>query len=212
MTTLGVMLVDDHAVVRAGYRRLIELEPGLAVVAEAADADQALALLARLDPLPAVAVVDLSMPGRSGLDLLRRIALRWPAVQTLVFSMHDGPALVTQALEAGAAGFVTKRSAPEVLVEALRRVAAGERPVLSPELAQAPRQPQARPPHEALSAREFQVLHGLLAGRSVEQIAQDLRLSAKTVANHQTAIRQKLGLATAVELVRYAQQHRLFEG
>ena len=211
MSTLGVMLVDDHAVVRAGYRRLIELEPGLAVVAEAADADQALALLARLQPLPGVVVVDLSMPGRSGLDLLRRIALRWPAVHTLVFSMHDGPALVAQALEAGAAGFVAKSSPPEWLVEALRRVAAGERPVLSPGLQQAPQQPQARPPHEALSAREFQVLQGWLAGHTVEQVAQHLRLSAKTVANHQTAIRQKLGVATAVELVRYAQQHRLFQ-
>lgn len=207
---LHVMLVDDHAVVRTGYRRLLELEPGCEVVAEAADGDEALACLGRMQPLPDVVVLDLSMPGRSGLDLLRRIGLRWPGVRTLVFSMHEAPAVVAQALAAGAAGFVSKASDPEVLVQALRAVAQGQRPVLSPELAAAVAQPQARPPHEALSTREFQVLQGLVAGQTLDEIAAALHLSSKTVSNHQTTIRQKLGVATAVELLRYAQQHRLF--
>jgi len=207
---LRVMLVDDHAVVRTGYRRLLELAPDCAVVAEAGDGDQALSLLARLSPLPDVVVVDLSMPGRSGLDLLRRIGLRWPGVRTLVFSMHEAPALVAQALAAGAAGFISKASDPELLVLALRAVAQGQRPVLSPDLAAAPAQAQARPPHEALSAREFQVLQGLVAGQTLDEMAAALHLSSKTVSNHQTTIRQKLGVATAVELLRYAQQHRLF--
>lgn len=209
--TLHVMLVDDHAVVRAGYRRLLELEPDCVVSAECADGDAAYALLQQRCPPPVdVIVLDLSMPGRSGLDLLRRIALRWPAVRRLVFSMHDSPAVVAQALAAGADGFVTKSSPPEVLVAALRRVAAGEPRVLSPDIADAPAQPAAQAPHLALSPREFQVLQGLLAGDALDLIAERLHLSAKTVSNHQTLIRQKLGVGNAVELLRYAQQHRLF--
>ena len=207
---IAVALVDDHAVVRAGYRRLLELEPAFAVVAECADGDAAFDLLQRGTPRVDVLVLDLSMPGRSGLDLLRRAALRWPGVATLVFSMHDSPAMVAQALQAGAAGFVTKSSQPEWLVAALKRVAAGERRVLSPDIAGAAQAPAALPPHQALSPREFQVLQGLVAGEPVDAIAERLHLSAKTVSNHQTGIRQKLGVATAVELLRYAQQHRLF--
>lgn len=205
-----VMLVDDHAVVRAGYRRLLELEPDCVVSAECADADAALSLLQqRVPPGVDVMVLDLSMPGRSGFDLLRRSALRWPGIGLLVFSMHDSPAMVAQALQAGAAGFVTKSSPPEVLVQALRRVAAGERGVLSPDLAATAGAPTALAPHQALSAREFQVLLGLVAGEPIEAIAERLHLSGKTVSNYQTGIRQKLGISTALELLRYAQQHRL---
>jgi DNA-binding NarL/FixJ family response regulator len=205
------MLVDDHAVVRAGYRRLLELEPDCVVSAECSDGDSAYALLQQRPPPPVdVIVLDLSMPGRSGLELLRRMALRWPVMRRLVFSMHDSPAMVAQALAAGADGFVTKSSPPEVLVAALRRVAAGEQRVLSPDIAQAPAQPAAVAPHLALSPREFQVLQGLLAGEALAAIAERLHLSAKTVSNHQTLIRQKLGVGNAVELLRYAQLHRLF--
>ena len=213
-----VMLVDDHAVVRAGYRRLLEDEPDLVVVGEQADADGAHAALGRVPagspPGQCAAdllVLDLSMPGRSGLDLLRRAALRWPRLRVLVFSMHDSPAMVTQALKAGAAGFVTKSSEPEVLVQALRRIAAGEAPVLSPDLDRAlPGGVAPPPPHLSLSPREFDVLRGLLEGQTLEQIADRLRLSPKTVSNYQTAIRQRLGVATAVELLHYARVHRLW--
>ena len=209
--TLHVMLVDDHAVVRAGYRRLLEMEPDCVVSAECADGDSAYVMLQLRQPPPVdVIVLDLSMPGRNGFDLLRRMALRWPVVRRLVFSMHDSPAMVAQALAAGADGFVTKSSPPEVLVAALRRVAAGEPRVLSPDIAAAPAQPGAQAPHLALSPREFQVLQGLLAGDALDVIAERLHLSAKTVSNHQTLIRQKLGVGNAVELLRYAQLHRLF--
>ncbi|MES2718326.1 MAG: response regulator transcription factor [Pseudomonadota bacterium] len=209
--TLHVMLVDDHAVVRAGYRRLLELEPDCVVSAECADGDSAYALLQqRQPPRVDVIVLDLSMPGRSGFDLLRRIALRWPLLRRLVFSMHDSPAMVAQALAAGADGFVTKSSPPEVLVDALRRVAAGAQRVLSPDIADAAVRPAAQAPHLALSTREFEVLQGLLAGEALDAIAGRLHLSAKTVSNHQTLIRQKLGVGNAVELLRYAQLHRLF--
>jgi DNA-binding NarL/FixJ family response regulator len=208
---LRVMLVDDHAVVRTGYRRLLELERDMAVVAECGDADSAQAALQRHDGADVdLVVLDLSMPGRGGLDLLRRGSLRWPRVHWLVFSMHDGPAVVGQALRAGAAGFVTKSSEPDELVQALRRVAAGERPVLSQDVVQAAGTPAAAPPHQALSAREFDVLRLLLQGLAPADIAQRLHLSPKTVSNLQTRIRSRLGVATPVELLRYAQQHRLF--
>ena len=210
---LRVMLVDDHAVVRAGYRRLLDDEAGLRVVAECGDAESAYAALGPAAAASAdVLVLDLSMPGRSGLDMLRRARLRWPRLRVLVFSMHDSPAMVAQALAAGAAGFITKSSEPALLVAALRRVAAGEQAVLSPDIAGAAQAPGAAPPHQALSAREFEVLRGLAEGLSVEQIAARLHLSPKTVSNYQTQVRQRLGLQTAVDLLHYARQHRLLPG
>ncbi len=203
-----VVLVDDHAVVRAGYRRLLADEGDLQVVAEFADADAAyVALVAAPPGAFEVLVLDLSLPGRSGLDVLRQARQRWPALPILVFSMHDSPAMVAQALAAGAAGFITKSSEPALLVSALRRVARGERGVLSPDIAAAAQ--AAAPPHRLLSGREFEVLRGLAQGQTVEQIAALLHLSPKTVSNYQTQIRQRLGLGTAVDLLRYAQTHRL---
>ena len=210
---LRVMLVDDHAVVRAGYRRLLDDEAGLRVVAECGDAESAYAALGPAAAATAdVLVLDLSMPGRSGLDMLRRARLRWPRLRVLVFSMHDSPAMVAQALAAGAAGFITKSSEPALLVAALRRVAAGEEAVLSPDIAGAARAASAAAPQQQLSAREFEVLRGLAEGLSVEQIAARLHLSPKTVSNYQTQVRQRLGLQTAVDLLHYARQHRLLPG
>lgn len=209
---LRVALVDDHAVVRAGYRRLLELE-NIEVAAEFADADSAYAALSpdSADALDLL-VLDLSLPGRSGLELLRRLRQRRPQLRVLVFTMHDSVALVLQCLNAGAAGFVTKSSAPEVLVDAVHRAVRGERP-LSPDVAaavereQALAQPEA--PHLRLSTREFDVLRALIEGASVEEISRRLHLSPKTVSNYQTLVRQKLGVTTAVELLHYAREHGL---
>ncbi len=206
---MKVMLIDDHAVVREGYRRLLELEAGCEVVAEFARADEALQWLARgnaegLDVL----VLDLSMPGMSGLDVLRHITQRWSSLKVLIFSMHDHPSMVSQALKFGACGYITKSSSPEELVQAARRVCTGAVAVLSQDIAGLLGR-SASAPHESLSSREFQVLMRLLAGDDLEAIADRLHLSAKTVSNYQTLIRQKLGVGTAVELLRYAQAHGL---
>lgn len=124
--SIGVMLVDDHAVVREGYRRLLAMEVDIEVTAECGSADEALQAL-RCDSVSTqVLVMDLSMPGRDGMDLLRRVRLWWPALQVLVFSMHDSPALVMQALRLGAVGYITKSSPPEDLVAAVRHAAEGQ--------------------------------------------------------------------------------------
>lgn len=209
---IGVMLVDDHAVVREGYRRLLESEAGIRVVGEHADAESAQAALERApDGSVSVVVLDLSMPGRGGLALARRIGARWPALRVLVFSMHDQAATVAQALEAGVAGYITKTSEPQLLVQAVRRVAAGESRVLSPDVARSLAAPDTQAPHRQLSAREFDVLQGLLQGASLDAIAQRLCISPKTVSNVQTQIRAKLGVANAIELLNYARRRHLVQ-
>ncbi len=205
---IRVALADDHAVVREGYRRLLALEDDLRVSAEFADADAVLDALQRGALAADVLVLDLSMPGRSSLDLLRRVRAHWPALRVLVFSMHDDAARVQQALRAGALGYITKSSPPEDLVAAVREVARG-RQVLSADIAAHAEPPAAPPPHLMLSPREFDVLRGLLQGASLDQIAEALHISPKTVSNLQTALRQKLGVSNAVELLRYAQAHGL---
>ena len=204
---LRVVLADDHAVVRTGYRRLLELEEDMEVVADFGDSDSACAWFAahRADVL----VLDLSMPGRGGLETLARVKARDGAPRVLVFSMHDNPAIVDQALKAGADGYLTKSSEPDLLIDAVRRVARGERP-LSDDVAAA--RANAGAAHVELSPREFEIFRLLAAGRTVEQIAARLFLSAKTVANYQTAIRQKTGLASVLEMYRHAEAHGLLDG
>jgi DNA-binding NarL/FixJ family response regulator len=197
-----VLLADDHAVVREGYRRLLELEPDVAVVGECADGESVRAAIGRGVAVD-VLVLDLSMPGCGGLAVLRRARDARPPVQVLVFTMHDSPTMVAQALRAGAAGFVTKNSAPRELVDAVRRVAAGERPVLSPDVAGVAAGDAVRAP---LAPREFEVLQLLAQGCSVDEVGRRIHLSAKTVSNYQTAIRQKLGVSTGIELLREARR------
>lgn len=205
---IRVALADDHAVVREGYRRLLSLEPDLTVCGEFADAESVFSALQRGTLQADVLVLDLSMPGRSALDLLRRIQVHWPELRVLVFSMHEDAARVQQSLRAGALGYITKSSPPEDLVAAVRHVARGQA-VLSSDIAAHAQASPTPPPHLALSAREFEVLRGLLQGQALEQIAEQLHISPKTVSNLQTQLRQKLGVGNAVELLRYAQQHGL---
>jgi DNA-binding NarL/FixJ family response regulator len=207
---IRVLLVDDHALVRAGTVRLLQMEADLHVVAEFADAESAWrALLAAPDQADVV-LLDLSLPGRSGLDLLRQLTQRWPELPVLVCTMHDSAAMLAQALALGARGFVTKASDPMLLSDAVRRVVGGET-VISPDVQILRHHAAARPPHTTLSPREFEVLLMLARGHGVEAIAQALHLSVKRVANLQTAVRTKLDLTNAVELLHYARQHGLIE-
>jgi two-component system invasion response regulator UvrY len=199
-----VLLVDDHAVVREGYRRLLEKSPSIRVVGEAIDAQSA--YIAFLEHLPQVTVMDIALPGASGIDALRRIRARQPAAQVLMFSMYDDPVFAARALQAGARGYVTKAAAPETLVEAVLAVARGE-PYLVGRVAQELALRNATEEQgaaERLSPREFEVLRMLVAGRPVIEIARNLGLTAKTVANHQSILRQKLGAGTAVQLLQAA--------
>ncbi|MBA4286068.1 MAG: DNA-binding response regulator [Xanthomonadaceae bacterium] len=197
---IDVLLVDDHAVVREGYRRLLELQDGLRVVAEAGSAEAALLLWKQHQP--SVTVVDLSLPGIGGIELIQRLRSRQPQVRCLVFSMYRDDVWVAQALKAGALGYVTKSSAPAVLVTALREVQRGRR-FLSPDLAGAAIDGDGDAAHE-LTPREFEVLRQLLAGHPVARIAETLHLSAKTVHNLHYQIKAKLGTASDFELARIA--------
>jgi DNA-binding NarL/FixJ family response regulator len=204
---LRVVIADDHAVVRAGYRRLLELEPGLQVVAEFADGESAYLWLSEH---PAdVLILDLSMPGQGGLATLQRLHQRVPPLRVLIFTMHDSPVLAAQLLRAGAGGYLTKSSPPESLIDAVHRVAAGEQ-VLSGDIAAAMRKSQGDLAHRQLSPREFDVFLLLAQGVAVEQIASQRCLSVKTAANYQTIVRHKLGLNSALEMYRYAQTCGLF--
>ena len=205
---LRIAIADDHAVVRTGYRRLLELDQRVQVVAEFGDGESAYRWLAANDA--DVLILDLGMPGQGGLATLQRLHRRVPALRVLIFTMHESADLAAQTLRAGAAGYITKSSAPESLVAAVHAVIAGEEPV-SPEIARmlAESGRGAEGLHEALSPREFEIFLLLAAGQSVEQIATARCLSAKTIANYQTAIRQKTGLASSLEMYRYAEAHGL---
>lgn len=209
---IRVVLADDHPVVRSGYQRLLAMEPDLCVVAEAADGDAAYDALLRHGP--DVLVTDLSMPG-GGLALIERLRRREPRAAVLVFSMHDSPALVRQAFEAGARGFLTKASSPENLVDAVRALAAGRR-YLGPELPASLLAAAPPPPADAalasLSPREFEIFRLLAEGRSPGECAQALKLSPKTVANHQTTIKEKLGVSTGAGMAHLALLHGVIAG
>lgn len=206
---IRVLLADDHPVVRSGYLRLLDQAGDIQVIAEAGDANAAYAAFTTHQP--DVVVTDLAMPAGGGLELLRRVLLRDAQARALVFSMHDAPVLVRRALQAGARGFLTKASPPECLVDAVRELHAGRRYLgreLSPSLLD-------RHPHDEaerlaeLSTREFEIFRLLAQGHSAAECAVALKLSPKTIANVQTAIKEKLGVITSAALVHLAIRHQV---
>lgn len=204
---ITVLLVDDHAVVRAGYRRLLEQHPGVRVVAEAGSGEQAYQCFVR--ERPDVVVMDLKLPGMGGLEAIRRILRRDPGARILVFSMYEEALFAERAMQAGAVGYITKSSAPEVLIEAVERVSSGRiflGPDIREELALAERKREANPLGK-LSPREFEVFRLLAEGRGTADIARLLGVSYKTVANYSTGLRNKLQVSTTAELVHLAIQH-----
>lgn len=206
-TKIRILLVDDHAVVRAGYRTLLEDMHGLEIIAEADTGDSAVKLF--VERAPDIAIMDLSLPGIGGLEAIRRIIQRKHDARILVFSMHEDTVFVEQALQAGARGYITKTSAPNVLVEAVRQVAAGGM-YLDPDVAQRlafQKTRGASSPMAGLSTREFEIFCLLAEGETVNDIARRLSLSAKTVANYATQIKSKLDVSSVAEIARLAIRH-----
>jgi DNA-binding NarL/FixJ family response regulator len=204
-----VILVDDHAVVRAGYRLLLSQTPDIEIVAEAETGEEALDKYRQLGP--AVVVMDLNLPGMGGLAAIRRILGRDPEARVLVFSIHDEAVYVSRALEAGALGYISKSCAPNLLVEAVVTVAAGKsflEPAIARRIKTTGREVTAAP-QERLTAREFEVLCRLARGLGARETAEELRLSVKTVSNYLTSIKKKLDVDTTAELVRLAHQAQL---
>ncbi|CCD91653.1 putative two-component response regulator (LuxR family with receiver domain) [Bradyrhizobium sp. ORS 375] len=199
-----IMLVDDHAVVREGYRAMLHKQPGLRVVAEAADGAEAYRLFKEVRP--DLVIMDLTMPGVGGIEGIRRIRQWDRDARILVFTMHENAGFAVQAIRAGARGYVTKSSPPDALIRAVAEVLAGQiaiSPDIDHELALS-RLSGERAAADVLTAREFEVMQMLLAERSTEEIAAALHLSPKTVANLHSLIKDKLGVATDIELVRLA--------
>jgi two-component system response regulator NreC len=208
---ITIVLADDHAVVRSGLRLLLDQAGGFHVVAEAGDADAALRSV--LGHKPDVLVLDLNMPGEpTSLEAIPQVAERSPGTRVVILTMQEDPSFARHALQAGAAGYVLKEAADTELVEAVRRVAAGEtylNPRLGAALASAPSAAQGRP--DDLTAREVDVLRLIALGHTNTEIAGQLYLSVRTVESHRARIVQKLRLNTRAELVRYALERGLLD-
>ena len=202
MKKINVLLADDHAIVRRGFRRLLEDDPGITVAGEASDGAEAIAMAAQLKP--DVVVMDAAMPGTNGLAATAAITERHPGIAVLMLSMHSEQTLVRQALAAGARGYVLKNAMDLDLVAAVRRVAAGET-VVDPAV-----QLEAAPGEKTrLTPREMEVLQLICKGLSNKEIAAQLQVSANTIAVHRASIMNTCGVHKTAELVMYALQHGL---
>ena len=201
---IKVMLADDHAVVRAGYKFLLSNCEDMEVVAEVSSGEEALEHYSTYKP--DILVIDLTMPGIGGLEAIRRLMVSEPEACILVFTMHENTAFVEQALQAGVAGYISKNSSPDILITAIRKLAAGQTYV-DGEIAQHMVIQKTRDRgslFSELSSREFQILCMFAEAQTVEQIATELSLSSKTIANYLTQIKDKLQVSTTAELVRLA--------
>jgi DNA-binding NarL/FixJ family response regulator len=196
---IKVLLVDDHSLVRRGFRRMLEDEPDIVVVGEASDGDEAVRLAREL--APQVIVMDCALPGMSGLAATRKILETLPRKAVLMLSMHSEDTLVRQALDAGARGYILKSAVDLELATAIRRVAAGEL-VLDAQLARPPALKGER--NVGLTPRELEILQHIVNGKSNKEIAETLSLSANTVAVHRANIMETLGIHKTAELVVYA--------
>lgn len=203
---IRVLVADDHSIVRDGLKRILAATSDLQVAGEAASGDEALALVRKNDY--DVVMLDMSMPGIAGIDLIKRLKLERPKLKILVLSMHGESQYAARVLKAGAAGYLNKDSAAEALLGALRKIAAGGVHIGEAAAASLLHTGD-KAPHEALSDREFEVLRLLVEGLGPTEIGERLHLSVKTVSTHKTRILEKLGVKSTAELVRYVIEHRL---
>ncbi len=205
-----VVIADDHAIVREGIKRILDGQEGVEIVGEAANGAEALERVREggFDIL----LLDLSMPGRSGIELIKQVKDESPKLRVLVLTMHEEDQYAVRAIRAGASGYLTKESAPGQLVSAIRRLAEGRLYISANVAEQLALDIQPRggeEPHRHLSDREFEVFQLLVGGRSISEIAGQLHLSVKTVSTHKTRILQKMSATSVADLVRYAIGHRL---
>lgn len=207
---MRVLIVDDHAIVRRGLRELLADEFHGAEFGEASDARQAWEELRakKWD----VALLDIALPGKSGLDLLKELKAQWPNLPVLVLSAHPEDQFAVRALKAGAGGYMTKECAPEELAKAIRKILAGGRYVsaaLGEKLAMGVTKDLSCLPHETLSDREYEVMSCIASGKSVKEIAEELSLSAKTISTYRVRVLEKLRLKNSAEIVQYAVRNGL---
>ncbi len=209
---MRILIADDHAVVREGVKRILTAVDDGVVVGEASNGQELLAQ--SIAETWDVVLLDISMPGRNGLDVLRQLKSSCPLLPVLVFSMHPEHQYAMRAFKSGAAGYLTKESIPEELVTAIRKVMQGGRyvsPAMAEYLVDEVARPADAPPHSRLSDRELQVLCLLASGKTVTQIAAELALSVKTVSTHRSRMLEKMHLKTNAEIIRYAIWHRLVD-
>lgn len=210
---IKVLLADDHSIVRAGLRRIVEESGDMEVVAEADDGREAIQLVQKTKP--DVAVVDISMPGLDGLEVISQLQAQQPKLPILVLTMHEEGQYIVRAVQAGAMGYITKQSAPEQLVKAIRKVHAGQR-YLTDEAAEAlalrvARGSDGQSPLDSLSMRELQVLRRLAMGHTNREIARSYHISIKTVDTYRSRLLKKLNLRNNAELTHFAIQNRLID-
>jgi two-component system, NarL family, invasion response regulator UvrY len=207
-----ILIADDHVLIREGLKKILKTAPEMVVVAEAGDAREVIQAIKNneLD----VVVLDISLPGKSGLELLKDIKIDHPKLPILILSMHPEDRFAVRALKAGAAGYVTKESAADDLIKAIRKVIQGRKHVsasLAEKLAFNLEADTEKPPHEELSDREYQVLCLIASGKTVRQISEELYLSMSTVNTYRARILQKMNMKTDAELIRYAIQNQLID-
>ncbi|MDT8323412.1 MAG: response regulator transcription factor [Bacteroidota bacterium] len=210
---IRVALVDDHQIVREGLKKILTLEDDVKIVGEAGSAEEALDLMER--SRPDILLLDISLPGRSGLDVIKDLRNMYPETGILVLTMHPEEVLAVRSLKAGAAGYLNKDSASEELVSAVRRIYGGGRyitPSVADHLFSAFQGEKGEHPHETLSDREYQVMLLIAKGRKNQEIGELLAISARTVGTYRTRILQKLDLHSTAEIVRYAVDRQLIDG
>lgn len=210
--TIRVLIADDHAIVREGLKQVIRLQSAIECAAEASNGEQVLRLLR--DQEFDLLLLDMTMDGLSGVELIRQVHGLRPGLPILILSMHDVPQLALHAIKAGASGYITKGSEPEKIFDAIARVAGGGRYIdshLSEALTFSNASGRQEAPHRLLSSREFEVYRLLAAGKGNQEIARALFISEKTVSTYKARLLEKMGVGSVAELVRYAMEHQVFE-
>jgi two-component system invasion response regulator UvrY len=209
---IKILIADDHPIVRRGLKQILAEEPDLAIAGEAQSSQEVLDLVRKRDWN--VVVLDITMPGRGGLEILREIKKERPKLPVLILSMHPEDQYGVRALKAGAAGYMTKESAPEKLVQAIRKIIKGGKyvsPTLAEKLVLDLEKDTPEAPHETLSDREHQVMCMIASGKTVSEIAKDLFLSVKTISTYRSRILKKMKMKNNAELTHYAMKHRLVQ-